>query len=204
MRAALEMEHEMRFLHKYLSKCVAEAVRLKKKVLCKATFAGRAQELYPAFPRSGPLLADGPFPGIPAPTCDYSSSSFSLPLSGHVLDLHSWWWPQHLRRTPQPCSPSAGRADSPSLPAHLPTLFARETPNLCEPVAEGSRRAEAKIQQLSACSAHHFRSSFKKMQQTGNTLLLFCSLLIQRSQNTGCLTQRHHQAERCSPVNHPK
>lgn len=82
MRAGLEMEHEMRFLYKYLSKRVAEAMRLKRKVLRKAMLAHICREgpgVIPGFSKERPMLADGSFPGIPTPTCDYSSSSFSPP-----------------------------------------------------------------------------------------------------------------------------
>lgn len=80
MCGGLEMKHEERVLYKFLSKHVTEYISQTEKDCPRPdqhTFAARGQELFPAFPRSGPLLTDGSVPDISTPTCDYSSSSFS-------------------------------------------------------------------------------------------------------------------------------
>lgn len=61
MRGGLQMKHIRTFLYKYLSKHVAETISWTEKESTglghvSTLFAGRVQELFPAFPRSVPPL----------------------------------------------------------------------------------------------------------------------------------------------------
>lgn len=146
----------------------------------------RGQESFPAFPRSGPLLTDGSFPDISTPTCDYSSSSFSPPslwacfwvtqqLFGSPLLLVA---PALEDNTSPMLSPSGSRVpDSLLFSLFHPSLLQGKIQISVSLLGEQENRDQHRAALGMLCSSFK-KLSFKKMYQSSNTLLLFCSLLI--------------------------